>query len=158
MSAVYDDKLVQALLDERDIRELLHRYATALDEKDWVLFGRCFLPESSALYETIGLLEGYQAIEAACRRALKNMSRTQHLIGNVSVMIEGDTARSSCYLHAQHVRPNTPGGDSNIMAGRYDDRLVRTPRGWRILHRRLQVWWTFGNAAIHAAAAPDKVE
>jgi 3-phenylpropionate/cinnamic acid dioxygenase small subunit len=151
MSAEHRDELLQGLLDERDIRDLLHRYATALDEKDWTLFESCFVPEASALYSTIGLLEGYQAIEGACRGALRHMSRTQHLIGNISVMIEGDKAHSSCYLHAQHLRPNTPGGDSNIMAGRYDDQLVRTSRGWRIRHRRLQVWWTFGNAAIHAA-------
>ncbi len=146
---------IQLLLDERDITAVLHRYAAALDQKDWELFSTCFLPDASAHYETIGLLEGYPAIEALCRSALGNMSRTQHLIGNVDISVDGDIAKSSCYLHAQHVRPMTSGGDTNIIAGRYDDDLVRTARGWRIRRRKLQVWWTFGNPDVHA---PDPGE
>ncbi len=140
---------IQLLLDERDIRAVLHRYAAALDQKDWALFSTCFVSDASAHYETIGLLEGYPAIEALCRSALINMSRTQHLIGNVDITVDGDIARSSCYLHAQHVRPMTAGGDTNIIAGQYNDELVRTALGWRIRRRKLQVWWTFGNPAIH---------
>lgn len=143
------DPLVQALLDERDIRAVLHRYASALDQKDWALLATCFVPEASAHYAMIGELKGYQAIEEVCRHALKPMSQTQHLIGNVDIVISGDSARSTCYLHAQHVRPDTPGGDMNIIAGKYNDELVRSPDGWRIRHRSLEVWWTFGNLAIH---------
>ena len=143
------DSVLQLLLDERDIRGLLHRYATALDNKDWALLADCFVADASAFYETIGELEGYRAIEALCRNALLNMTRTQHLIGNIHIIVDGDSATSSCYLHAQHVRVGTPGGDTNIIAGRYDDQLIRTSRGWRIRRRNLHVWWTFGNPAVH---------
>ncbi len=143
------DDLIQLLIDERDIRDVLHRYATALDRKDWSLLSACFVPEACAEYETIGLLEGYQAIEKLCRTALRNMSVTQHLIGNIDIRVNGDSASSTCYLHAQHVRPDTSGGDSNIIAGAYEDDLVRTTQGWRIRHRILRVWWTFGNPEIH---------
>jgi len=144
-----DDSVLQLLLDERDIRALLHRYATALDNKDWALLADCFVADASAFYETIGELEGYPAIEALCRTALSNMTRTQHLIGNIDITIDGDSATSSCYLHAQHVRVGAPGGDTNIIAGCYEDELVRTARGWRICRRNLGVWWTFGNPAVH---------
>lgn len=147
-----NDSRVQALADERDIRAVLHRYARALDKKDWALLATCFVDDVTAEYETIGRLEGYPAIEGVCRTALAPMSVTQHLIGNVDVQVDGDTARSTCYLHAQHVRPNTPGGDSNIIAGMYEDALVRTSDGWRIRHRTLHVWWTFGNPEIHEVA------
>lgn len=141
--------LLRLLLDERDIRDVLHRYAAALDQRDWGLLASCFVPEATAHYEMIGELRGYAAIEQVCRHALKPMARTHHLIGNVEVKVDGDTAKSSCYLHAQHVRPGTAGGDTNIIAGRYDDEFVRTVQGWRIRRRSLDVWWTFGNIAIH---------
>ena len=146
---------IQDLLDERAITAVLHKYATALDQKDWELFSTCFVPDASAYYETIGLVEGYPAIEALCRTALAEITRTHHLIGNVDITVEGDSARSSCYLHAQHVRPMTPGGDTNIIAGRYDDELVRTEQGWRIRRRELHVWWTFGNPAVNDPASRE---
>lgn len=147
----HPDPRVQALIDEHDIRALLHRYATALDGKDWDLLGSCFLADATAEYESIGTLVGRQAIVDLCRSALKPMARTHHLIGNVAVSIgdSRDSARSSCYLQAQHVRPGTPGGDMNIVAGRYDDELQRTGDGWKIRARRLAVWWTFGNPDVH---------
>jgi 3-phenylpropionate/cinnamic acid dioxygenase small subunit len=143
------DRRLQELLDERDIRTVLHRYAAALDQKDWNLLASCFIPDASAHYGMIGELTGYAAIEQVCRTALQPMSRTQHLIGNVEVVLDGDAATSSCYMHAQHVRPGAPGGETNIIAGRYQDELVRTAQGWRIRRRTLDVWWTFGNLAIH---------
>ena len=149
------EALIQLLLDERDITSVLHRYAAALDQKDWALFSTCFVENATAHYETIGTLEGYAAIESLCRSALMNMSVTQHLIGNVDITVEGDTARSSCYLHGQHVRPKTPGGDNNIIAGQYQDELVRTTQGWRIRRRTLHVWWSQGNPAIHDPGPSD---
>jgi SnoaL-like domain len=76
------------------------------------------------------------------------MSASQHLISNVVVRLDGDRAESSCYLQAQHVRTGTAGGDNFIIAGRYDDQLVRGPDGWRIRERRLAVLWTDGNPAV----------
>ena len=84
--------------------------------------------------------------------ALTPLSATQHLISNVVVRLDGDRAESSCYLQAQHVKTGTAGGDNFIIAGRYDDQLVRTPDGWRIRERRLQAMWT---AAIPPWSAPD---
>ena len=53
----------------------------------------------------------------------------------------------------------TEGGDNYIIAGRYDDRVVRTPDGWRIAHRVLTVDWTEGNPAVvrptRSTEAPD---
>jgi hypothetical protein len=35
-----------------------------------------------------------------------------------------------------------------MIAGRYEDQLVRTPAGWRIHHRVLTVMWREGNLAV----------
>ena len=68
--------------------------------------------------------------------------------GIVVVRLDGDRAESACDLQAQHVKAGTPGGDHFIIAGRYDDQLIRTPDGWRIRERRLALIWTSGNAAV----------
>ena len=40
------------------------------------------------------------------------------------------------------------GGPNYIVAGRYEDRFVRTDAGWRIAHRALIVMWMDGNRAV----------
>lgn len=139
---------VQVLLDEREITRLCYRYATALDDRDWGLLRSCFLPEAVADYEGLDPCEGYDAIEQLCRGALSQLTRSQHLIGNVHPAVDGDRATSECYLQAQHVLAGTPGGDTFIVAGRYSDELVRADGRWLIARRRLETWWTSGNPAV----------
>jgi 3-phenylpropionate/cinnamic acid dioxygenase small subunit len=132
-----------------EIGELVFRYGYALDSRDWDKLRTCFLPDVVGYYGG-DPLRGYEAIEDLCRTTLEPLSASQHLIGNVVVTVDGDGATSSCYLHAQHVRPGTEGGEQFIFAGRYLDRLVRTGEGWRIAERTLEAMWTSGNAAVIA--------
>jgi hypothetical protein len=69
-------------------------------------------------------------------------------VGNVVVAVDGDEATADCYLISQHIRQGTPGGDHYLLGGRYSDRVVRTPAGWRIAHRTLHRMWTTGNRDV----------
>jgi hypothetical protein len=138
---------VEQLLAKQDITEVLHRYGYALDGRDWGLLRTCFTDDVVGEYGG-DPLHGYEAVEHLCRSTLEPLSVSQHLIGNVSAAVTGDRAEASCYLHAQHVRPGTEGGEQFVFAGRYVDRLVRTSDGWRIAFRRLQPMWTSGNPAV----------
>ena len=142
------DAVLQRLLDERDITQLCYRYGTALDTRDWPLLRTCFTEDAVTEYEGLGAFEGYPAIEQVCQGALGSLDRSHHLIGNVQVEVDGDAATAQCYLHAQHVKAGTPGGDLHVIAGRYTDQVTRTPDGWRFTRRRLETWWTDGNPAV----------
>lgn len=124
------------------------RYALALDTRDWTMLRSCFSEDAVADYEGRDRANGYEQIEATCRRALEPLRVSQHLLGNHLVTVHGEIAESSCYFQAQHVRDGIPGDPTLTVAGRYDDRLVRTPDGWKIAHRRLSVMWTKGNYAV----------
>jgi SnoaL-like domain len=139
---------LQRLIDERDIVAVALRYCRALDTEDWDLLAEVFEPESTARLGGPSLLEGIDAVVARVRTALQHLDGSQHLVGNHEVAVEGDTATHRCYLQAQHVRRSAAGGPNYIVAGRYDDRLVRTAAGWRIAHRTLTVMWTDGNPAV----------
>jgi hypothetical protein len=125
-------------------------YALALDSRDWARLRDCFTADAVAVYGG-AINDGYDAIEAACRAALEPLTASQHLLGNHLVTLDAaqpDAATSVCYFQAQHVKQGLPGGSHFIVAGRYDDRLVRADRGWRIQHRTLTIMWTFGNPEI----------
>jgi ketosteroid isomerase-like protein len=139
---------LRAIADKQEITEICYRYGLALDRRDWAALAALFTPDADAFYLDMPPAHGYKAIEDTCRTALEPLSATQHLISNVVVRLDGDRAESTCYLQAQHVKTGTAGGDNFIIAGRYDDKLLRTPDGWRIRERRLQLIWTDGNPAV----------
>ena len=81
--------------------------------------------------------DGQDAIIARIERPISRLDATQHLVGNHQVHVDGDTATHRCYLQSQHVKRGTPGGDNFLIGGTYEDRLARTPEGWRITHRTM---------------------
>lgn len=139
---------ITTLRDRLEIQDLLVRYGTALDDRDWARLSTCFLPDAVADYGGLGERRGFAEIESICRRALEPLDASQHFISNFEIEVQGDVAHSRCYLLAQHVRREAPGGPHYLLAGVYRDELVRTPEGWRIRRRELQTIWTEGNAAV----------
>jgi ketosteroid isomerase-like protein len=136
------------LLDKQAITETCYRYGIALDSRDWATLATCFTPDAGAFYTGLPPALGYQAIEDTCRATLTPLTASQHLIGNVTVTLNGDAAECVSYLQAQHVKTGTPGGDNFTIAGRYRDRFVRTDEGWRMQERHLDIMWTAGNPAV----------
>jgi hypothetical protein len=135
------------LQDRLEIIELTHRYCWALDSKDFDLLDTVFLPDATAELRSSPLV-GREAIRDRIRSALSTLDATQHTVSNHLVTVLGATATARTYLHSQHVRTGTPGGDLYVIAGRYEDELVRTPDGWRIGFRRLVTVWSEGNLDV----------
>jgi hypothetical protein len=59
----------------------------------------------------------------------------QHHMGNVHVEMSGDTAMMKCCVTVTHV--NAWDRSIDLFTGYYTDRIVRTPKGFRIAHKRL---------------------
>lgn len=144
-----DASAAQRLTDQQEIADLCVRYTIALDTKDWALLESCFAP-SPVFVHPGGRLEGFPAILERTKAALTPLTATQHLLGNIVVKVDGDTARSMCYFQAQHVRAGTPGGETYIIAGSYADALSRAAGGWKITERVQAYIWRDGNRAVVA--------
>ena len=149
MTANTSTEAVQRLADQQEIADLCVRYTIALDTRDWALLESCFAP-SPVFVHPGGRLEGFPAILERTKAALTPLTATQHLLGNIVVHVDGDTARSMCYFQAQHVRAGTPGGETCIIAGSYADTLTRAASGWKITERVQTYIWRDGNRAVVA--------
>lgn len=137
---------LQRLIDRQAIVDVTLAYTYALDAKDWDALDDVFTVDATA-YLTEEL-DGRDAIKGRVRRALESLDLSQHMVANHDVRVEGDSASCRCYLQAQHVREAAPGPPNFIVAGRYDDRFVRTVDGWRIARRELTIMWTEGNPSV----------
>lgn len=144
---------VETLLQEASIERVLVRYAIALDERDFAALDEVFVPDATAYYETIGHFDGRAAIVDLVSGALARCGRTQHLLGNYRITIEGRHATAKCYLQAIHAGLGAYASETLTLWGEYRDRLERRPEGWRIVHRELAVFQVSGSIGPTALGA-----
>ncbi len=135
-------------MSDRDaIIDLAVAYTWALDTKRIDELRDIFLPEATASLRGVEC-QGVDAIIDRIGGAILRLDRTQHLVGNHQVTVDGDRGTHRCHLQSQHVKEGTEGGDNFIVGGYYEDQVVRIPGGWRIAHRVMQQTWTEGNPAV----------
>jgi 3-phenylpropionate/cinnamic acid dioxygenase small subunit len=128
---------MEKLLERARIEDLLNRYATALDSRDWAALDQVFAPNATAHFQGIGHFEDRDAIVAVIRSVLGQCGPTQHLLGNMRIEINGEEAHAKSYLQAIHAGLGKYAGEKMTVWGEYRDTLKRTPQGWRIVHREL---------------------
>lgn len=135
------------LQDHHDIVQLTHNYCWALDTGDWQALHDVFTPDVVADLG-VGGQNGINEVIARVSSALGKLDDSQHIVATHQIRIDGDSATCRCYLHAQHIKRDTPGGDHYIVGARYEDRCVRTADGWRIAERAIVPMWREGNEAV----------
>lgn len=119
--------------DKAEIAEVLMRYATGIDQRDWDLFRTCFTDDVVAAYDAVATWNGVDAITGFMDAAHADMGHTLHRLGNLVIEVEGDTATARAYVDV--ILMTTGGQEGLNCVGVYDDDLVRTPAGWRIRRR-----------------------
>ncbi len=160
------DKDLKHLVDRAEISDVVHRYATAIDRRDWALLESCFTAEMEADFRSFGVREVFRGPAAEwiglVRSTIDGCDATQHLSANHVHTIDGDSATCVSYLRAEHFLINDRGDDSYTVGGYYTNELIHGPDGWRIMKYTLDVTWSQGNRHIlalatrRAAAEKDK--
>jgi hypothetical protein len=133
---------LEELYDRLEIDELLTRYATAIDTKNFDLLDQVFTPDAHLDYTTAGGIAGdFPTVKAWLAEVLPHFPEYQHIIGNRNVTLDGDTATSISKFFNPMVMKN---GETFFCGGEYRDKLVRGSDGWRIADRFEQTVWTYG--------------
>ena len=119
---------------QHDIAEVLVRYTTGIDRRDWDLFRTCFTGDCRADYGDLGSWQGVDGLTGYMVATHAGMGHTLHRLSNIAVTVDGDEAEARSYVDAVIMAPD--GGSGVNAVGFYDDRLRRTVDGWRIAERR----------------------
>ena len=152
------DALVQRLIDESDLRDLIHRYAFGLDNEDWELWRSVFTD-----IVTIDMTD-YQPgrpvrpgvadrVVAGIQALFAGLDGSQHFIGSHRYAIDGDRATITAHMRAEHWMTTGKGSDRYTMYGTYTDEAVRTPDGWKLETVRLTLIREEGNRYLMSEAA-----
>jgi 3-phenylpropionate/cinnamic acid dioxygenase small subunit len=120
--------------DRQDIADVLLRYATGIDRRDWSLFRTAFADDCELDYGDIGSWSGVDAVTEFMDVSHSMAGHTMHRLTNQVISVSGDAAEARTYVDALILAPDNASGVNAV--GFYDDELVRTAAGWRIARRR----------------------
>ncbi|MFQ5667462.1 MAG: nuclear transport factor 2 family protein [Candidatus Binatia bacterium] len=128
---------LQEIAARMEIDDLLTRYATAIDTRDWDLYACCFTPDAFIDYTAAGGIKGrLPEVQQWLAEVMALFPMTQHLVTNRTVVIQGAAATCRSYLFNPMGLPDGSGGLLLCFdGGCYRDKLVCTEDGWRITER-----------------------
>jgi hypothetical protein len=136
---------LQAVIDRSEISDLLSSFARGIDRMDENLL-RSVLHPDATLDLGPGVFQGTGGDYVHWVLGVLNAIRSSHhMITNVRVELEADTALVESYFHA-HIRiEKSIGREDLFMGGRNLDRFERRPAGsagvWKIVHRKQILDW-----------------
>ncbi len=120
----------QELCDKQEIAELIYRYATAVDTKDWARMTSVFTEDAHLDYSSVGYAPGPRdEVLTILQKALDQLPMTQHFVTNIEVDLDGDTAR----VRAMFYNPMRLPGMTELTycGGNYHHEVIRTADGWK---------------------------
>jgi hypothetical protein len=128
---------LQEISDKLEIQQLMVDYAEALDTLQIDKMDKVFTPDAYIDYRAMGGIDGkYPEVKEWLKKSLKNFSNYYHMIGNVSIELDGDRATSKIVCFNPMGVPMPDGSTQMMFLGLwYLDEHVRTPQGWRIAKR-----------------------
>jgi 3-phenylpropionate/cinnamic acid dioxygenase small subunit len=138
--------------DRQAIVDLLNRYSTCLDARDWQGLEQVFDLDAVGVYGG-RTHEGRDEIVRAIAGFLDLCGASQHLLGNYEIHLDGDEATSATRARVIHVGA----GDNASLTpyesiGTYRDRLARTAEGWRLVRREFDVQIETGDRRVFRPA------
>ncbi len=125
---------IEDLLAERSIYRNMVAFSRAMDERDWDAFTELTSEDLTANMGQ-GELTGRGTIVAFIRSFLDNCGPTQHMLSNVIIDVDGDTAKSSAYVRDMHIGSGDKSDLTFYTLGRYYDDWQKIDNDWRMVRR-----------------------
>jgi ketosteroid isomerase-like protein len=145
--------------DHAEIREVLTRYAYAIDFNDPTVLVSCFTADAVVEVQGLPAQAGHSALGEGHSQLVRmlalgfagNQGHSRHWVLPVLIQSHGDDARAVTYLAV--IRPGEFPSTGVLLTGVYRDRFTRTADGWRIAHRMFHA----DPQPEHANATPHDV-
>jgi hypothetical protein len=143
------------LVDERDVKALVIRYANSLDRHDWAEFRNCFaaqvMIDMSSLRDVSASLMDVDDWVRRVQASAAVFDKTLHYISNQETEMIADEAICYSHLCARHWKSNQAEGQGDylVVYGIYTHRMRRTSSGWRITGVEVETRMTEGSFPGH---------
>lgn len=140
--------------DIESVGEVLHRYAWALDNKDWDRLALCFHPQVDFLASNFGHFKSRDTLVAEFQRRTARVPVRRHMFSNIYVTVDGDEAVATSYLILIRERLNAAEGANFLATGYYRIVFRRSLVGWQMMHFRYENVTAEGNIRMDPSVPP----
>jgi hypothetical protein len=139
MSAENNSQALQELIDFHQVSQVLYRYASTVDAKDWPTLRTLFVEDATAKYGDYSELTGVDAILDFIATASERREWLHHLLSVYHVDVDGDEAVALTYHTSHQIEPG--GTVVGLIVARYRDRLTRVDGEWKIVRKEMEIGW-----------------
>lgn len=144
---------LRSVLDRAEITETIYRYCRGVDRGDEELTRSTYQPDAIDSHGPFQGL-GYDFAAVCAKKIPAERLGVQHLVGNISIELDGDVARVESYFVASF-RLRDQQNVIGQMGGRYLDRFERRADGpWLVARRTVVKDWTLSDR-VAADLAPS---
>ncbi|WP_327355063.1 nuclear transport factor 2 family protein [Streptomyces sp. NBC_01304] len=146
------DATVRELRDRAEITDALYRFGLGQDLKDKDLFASSFAADAELDFRPAAakwgaqppLMVGRDTIVTTILGLFDGRVDTTHQVTNVRITVDGDTARLTALVEAQHLLTADPSTYA-LLKNPYAVELVRDGDRWLIRHMRIDNTWFNGD-------------
>jgi 3-phenylpropionate/cinnamic acid dioxygenase small subunit len=125
--------------DKQAIADLIDHYCWVFDHGDYQGWADCFAPDG--IFDgMVGKFAAHRELDrfiAVVKGQAKTTPNLRHYITNIQTEVNGKEARSRCFLLMTSTTKEA--GTKIIIAGEYDDRLVKRDGRWLFLERKVHL-------------------
>jgi len=130
------EQRLRLIEDRTAIERLCIELSNRLDARDLVGYGALFTEDgewSGVVGRAVGPAAITEILSQFCKPWESEGKRTYHITIDMLIDVNGDTARG--FTKWQHIVRSETDAPVILHLGHYDDRLRRTPDGWRFTRR-----------------------
>ncbi|MDT5209885.1 MAG: hypothetical protein QOF67_2300 [Mycobacterium sp.] len=134
------EALVQEMIDEFQLRKLVHAYCRAVDRGDFAKLRDLYHPDADDAHGAFsaGSVDDFLGALAAARPQIRSM---QHNITTVNFAIEGNFAEGEVYTIATHTFGAGERDVDVVVGGRYLDKYEKRDDTWKLIARTIVTDW-----------------
>ena len=145
------DQVVRELAEKAAIEQVLLRYASAIDIKDFPTLRTLFCDDITARYGEVAVAGGDELIKWIDGMTVDN-SWQHHYLNVYHVDLVSDVEATALTYHTSHqTKTETPNRCTKIVA-RYHDRLRKIDGSWKIADKYMEIGWVEETEAEQAPA------
>ena len=135
-----DERALQAVIDRLQVEDVILKYASSIDFKDYPALRSTLADDVVAQYGPATPIEGGDTLVSWIEEMGADRLWQHHLLNVYHVDVDGDVARALVY-HTSHSASESEPDDVLVIVARYKDTLRRVDGSWKIADKRMELCW-----------------
>lgn len=135
------DTALRELLERQAVEQVLLRYASTIDAKDYVTLRSLFCEDVRGQYGDV-VVEGADELLQWIDDMTATKTWQHHLLSVYHVDLVSETEATALTYHTSHQTDSEAPGRCSRIVARYYDTLRKVDGSWKIADKVMQIGWT----------------